>query len=122
MKLNEISTDKSLDILCELSVPLTTIAEDKELIKTIYQRTKVTEETSEEDKKILGTVQVAKNLKTIIPKLLKSYRQEIYEILSILNEKDVKEIKKQNIALTIKQFKDLLQDEELNGFFTSLLN
>jgi len=122
MKLNEISTDKSLDILCELSIPLTTIAEDKELIKAIYEKTKVTEKTSQEDKKILGTIQVAKNLKIIVPKLLKSYRNEVYEILSIINEKDIEEIKKQNIAITIKQFKDMLQDEELKGFFTSTLN
>jgi len=122
MKLNEISTDKSLDILCELSIPLTTIAQDKELVKAIYRRTKVTEKTSEEDKKVLGTIQVAKNLKIIIPKLLNSYRNEVYEIISIINEKNIEEIKKQNIAITIKQIKDIIQDEELISFFTSILN
>jgi len=122
MKLNEISTDKALDILCNLALPITTIAEDKELIKAIYKRTIVTKETSQEDKKVLGTMQVAKNCKTLIPGLFKTHRNEVYEILSIINEKDVEEIKKQNAVETFNQLKELLQDKELTSFFSSQLN
>lgn len=122
MKLNEIDTDKALDVLCDLTVPLTKIAEDKELIKAVYKRTLIDEKTSQEEKKILGTVQVAKNLKVIVPKLLKAHRQEVYEVLSIVNEKDINEIKKQSLVETVKQIKELVKDEELTSFFQSLLS
>jgi len=122
MKLNEISTDKALDILCELTLPLTKIAEDKELIKAVYKRTIVDEKTSKEDKKIIGTIQVAKNLKTIVPKIFKAHRSEMYEILSIVNEEEIEVIKKQNVIETIKQIKELVKDEELTSFFQSLLS
>lgn len=122
MRLNEISTDKALDLLCELTLPLTTIATDKELIEAIYKRTVVAKETTQSEKNIIGTMQVAKNLKVIIPKLLKTHKNEVYEVLAIINEKDVEEIKKQSLIETIKEVKELLQDEELKSFFTSMLS
>ena len=122
MKLNEISTDRALDILCDLTVPITTIAEDKELMKAMLERTTVDNEISKDERKVLGLMQVAKNAKVLVPKLLKEHRQEVYEILSIVNEKDIEEIRSQSPIMTISQIKELLQDEELTSFFSSQVN
>jgi len=119
MRLRDINNDKAMDILCDLTVPLATIGEDKELIKAMLKRITVGDKTSEEEKKALGFMQTVKNCKVLIPKLLKEHRSEVYEILSIINEKDIEEIRKQNPIMTINQIKELFQDEELISFFSS---
>jgi len=122
MRLKDISTDRALDILCDLTAPVTTIAEDKELIETMLARTTVDDKISKDERKVLGLMQVAKNAKVLVPKLLKEHRSKIYEILSIINEKSTEEIRSQSPIMTINQVKDLLQDEELTSFFTSQVN
>ena len=44
-------------------------------------------------------------------------KTEVFEILAIVQDKSVKEIKAMPFGETIKQLKELLQDTELIGFF-----
>jgi hypothetical protein len=44
-------------------------------------------------------------------------KEEVFNLLAIVQDKTVDEIKRQPFATTISQFKDLLQDNELLSFF-----
>lgn len=57
----------------------------------------------------------------VVPMILKSYRAEMYDILAIVFDKDVEEIKEQNLGKTINEIKELLSDEDFKGFFSAVL-
>ena len=54
-----------------------------------------------------------------LPILLKDYREEVFEFLSIWNDKSIDEIKEQPFGKTISDVKAIFDDEDLRGFFTS---
>lgn len=122
MKLSEISSNKMMDVLCDLVVPIATIAEDRQILEAFFERVTVDEGMSYKERKVLGIMQVAQNFKIIIPGLLRNHRNDVYEILSIINEKEIEEIKNQSPIETVKQVKELLEDEEFTSFFSSQLN
>lgn len=53
----------------------------------------------------------------LIMVLLKNYKNEVFDILSIICDKTVDEIKAQSIGATINSIKVLLQDEDFKSFF-----
>jgi len=120
MKFKEMSTDQALNVMCELVEPLTTIGSDKQLISAYYERTIVDKETTQKERSILGTIQVVKNCKTLIPKLLKDYRTEVYQVLSIINERPIEEIRNQPVITTMSQIKGLMEDSEFVDFSSQL--
>lgn len=119
MKLKEMSTDKTLDVLCDLVQPVSEIMEDKKLVEAFFKKATVDEKAKGSERKAIGLMQVAKNFKVFVPSLLKKHRNSVYEILSIVNEKPIDEIKKQSPIETINQIKELAQDEDLISFFSS---
>lgn len=118
MKLSELSTDRSLDVLCELTPYLTSIASDEELLAEIKRKVKLPEDATRTD---LISVGVDK-LNKIVPILLKQKRGDIYGILSVINETTVDEIGKQNVIKTMAQIRDLIKDKEFIDFFKSCVD
>lgn len=54
-----------------------------------------------------------------IPKLLQKNPNALYSILGEFSDKTAEEVAKQGIMVTINEIKELLQDEDIKGFFTS---
>lgn len=114
MKLSEFTTEQAADILCTLSDPVANIVGDKALMDEMNSKFDMEGKTVAE-----LYLFSAKKIATIVPILLKSHRDDLFEILATLNETDSEHIAKQNIIVTMKQIRDAVKDKELMDFFKS---
>src|SRR5690554_6568724 len=68
-----------------------------------------------------STEEVGKKAMVLVLKNLPTFKNEIYNIVSLICEKPVEDIKKQGLGETIMQFKaiydDIANDKELQSFF-----
>lgn len=121
MKFSELNTDKALDILCELAPSVANIVEDEKIINGL--RALIPEKWDKEDNTDgLSTVtHMAGGLVKLAPILLKLHREDVYSILSVLNEKPISEIANQSLTETRRQVQENLQDSELLDFFKSFV-
>lgn len=116
MKLSELSTDRALDVLCELTPCIYNITSDKEIVDSA---SKVIHADLSETSVYGQYLMIADRIVEILPMLLKNHRPDVYGILSILNEKPVSEIAAQPVRDTIRQVREAFQDEDLLSFFRS---
>lgn len=121
MKLSELSTDLALDVLCELTPHVSNIMEDEQIISAlsgILPKQQNGEQVEEQDG-LAFCFSMIGGLTKMAPVLLKTHRADVYNILSVMNEKTVEEISTQHITDTIRQLREVLQDNELLSFFKS---
>lgn len=117
MKLSELSTDKAADVLCELATYVGNITDDQEVVKTIG---KVVTPDAPVNQYGNYTMIVGRIVESI-PLLLKNHRKDVYGILSVMNERPVKEIAEQKLMETMRQVRKLFDDEEFSDFFKSFV-
>lgn len=115
MKLSQFSTDRAVDVLCELTPYVTNILSDTDLLAELRSALDVEDATTVAERFALLGQKFAK----IIPIILKGRKADVFSILGVLNEKSIEEIKAQNIILTMKQIRDISKDKELLDFFKS---
>ena len=115
MKISELSTDKALDVICEITPFVDEIATDEELISTIKEKVKLPEGATRADMLKIGADKINK----IVPIILKKRRSAVYGILAALNESSIEKISKQSMISTAKQIKEAVGDKELIDFFRS---
>ena len=115
MKISEFSTDKALDVICEITPFVDEIATDEELISTLKEKIKLPEGATRADMLRIGAEKVNK----IVPILLKKKRAAVYGILAAVNETTADKIGKQSMITTAKQIKEAVGDKELIDFFKS---
>ena len=123
MKLAELTTDRALDVLCELTPSVSNIIKDNEVINALSDAMPKQNDTDtgENDNSFAYGVRFVGEIGSIIPIMLKKHRADAYHILSVLNEKSVKEIARQPIFETMRQARDAFQDSELLSFFKSYM-
>lgn len=97
MKLSEFKNEKALDVLAEIIEPITEIVSDEEVKACIKEK-----------KKIRG-----------IAKAIKNHKKEIIYILAVLDDEPV-ETYEVNLATLPFKIMEILSDEVLNDFFTSV--
>lgn len=115
MKLSELSTDRALDVLCELTPYVSNVASDEALVSAVGKVVKPKDETN-----VYGAgLMLMERMGEIVPLLLKTHRPDVYGILSVLNEKSAAEIAAQPVGETVRQIKDVFCDSELLDFFKS---
>lgn len=115
MKLSELSTDKALDVLCELTPYISNIASDEAVVVAVGKVVDTGVDMNLFGKGLL----LVERLGEIIPALLKGHRADVYGILSVMNERSVQDIASQPVMDTIRQVMDLFRDEDLISFFKS---
>ena len=115
MKISELSTDKALDVICEITPFVDDIATDEELISTLKEKVKLPEGATRADMLKIGADKINK----IVPIILKKKRSAVYGILAALNESSIEKISKQSMISTAKQIKEAVGDKELIDFFKS---
>lgn len=115
IKIAELSTDRALDVLCELTPYVSNVASDEALVSAVGKVVKPKDETN-----VYGAgLMLMERMGEIVPLLLKTHRPDVYGILSVLNEKSTVEIAGQSVCETIRQIKDVFRDSELLDFFKS---
>lgn len=131
MKLSELSTDRALDVLCELTPCIANIMEDEQIVNGLDAiMPDRPSDAGESGEKKNGTNKIEQNgfvvgvqmmggLSKLAPVLLRNHRDDVYTILSVLNEKTTAEIAAQPVMDTIRQVREVLQDTELLSFFKS---
>ena len=114
MKLSQLTTERAADVLCELTPYIANITGDKSLLDELAKKF---------DSKGKSVAEfytfAAHKYATLVPILLKEHREDVFGVLSVLNETDLDKIAKQNIMKTMKQVRDLFQDKDLFDFFKS---
>lgn len=101
-----LSTDKAVDILIEITPYIADIINDSDLRKVI-------------DKYKKTPAKQIEYFAELIPMFLKKHREPVYIILAALNETTVEEIQSQSFAVTVNQIKEIANDKDLISFFTS---
>lgn len=117
MKLSEMSTDRALDVLCELTPAIANIVDDKDIISGLTDI--MPNESVKESDNLSYGVRIICGAGKLAPTILKTHRDDVYTILSVLNEKPVAEIAAQPVLDTIRQVREAFQDEDLLSFFRS---
>lgn len=112
MKLSELSNDKALDIICDITPYIGEIVEDKELIKLMAEKVKLKADATEQDFKEISIATGIKKALAFVPLLLKKHREEVYNILAIVNNKKIEEYREQKLVETIREIKDLVLDPD----------
>ena len=114
MKLSQLTTERAADVLCELTPYIANITGDKALLDELANKFDSKGKSAAE----LYTF-AAHKCATLVPILLKEHREDVFGVLSVLNETEPDKIAKQNIMETMKQVRDLFKDKELLDFFKS---
>lgn len=113
MKISELSTERAVDVLCEITPYVAKLTSDSDLLDTLKE--KIGPGKSVAEIYVYGANKIA----TLVPILLKNHSEDVFGLLSILNEMNVETVRKQNIIKTMQQIKELVQDKELVSFFKS---
>ncbi len=115
MKLSELSTDRALDVLCELTPYVSNIASDDAVVRAVGKIV----DTGDNINLYGKSLRLVERLGEIVPALLKDHRSDVYGILSVMNERPAAEIAAQKLVDTIRQVREVFQDEDLLAFFKS---
>ena len=114
MKLSDLTTDETLDVLCEITPCVERIVKDEDIISAIgkAQDTKGLTKT--------GILMVCmEKIGAIIPMLFKNHRTDLYYIIWAVNRVDPAQIAAQKLTVTLTQIDEIMHDEELLAFFRS---
>lgn len=114
MKISELTTERAADVLCELTPYIANVTGDKALLDELGKK------FDSKGKSVAELyIFAAHKYATLVPILLKDHREDVFGVLSVLNETEPEKIAEQNILSTMKQMRDLFQDKELLDFFKS---
>lgn len=112
MKLSELTTDETLDVLCEITPCVEHIVKDEQIFSAIGNAVKTDGMT-----KIGVLMAGVDRISSVVPVLLKTHRADVYGILASVNRVDVEKIAGQKLTDTLTQIYDMIHDEDLLRFF-----
>lgn len=118
MKISQLSTGQALDALCRLTPQISNILDDKAILDEIVALLPDKKKSEETDVYGSGFRMMA-GLGKLVPLLLRDHKEDVYCILSVLNEKEPEEIAAQELMETMSQLRELFTDRELMAFFKS---
>lgn len=111
MKISEMTNDQATEALIRLSVPFGNICDDDETMKLGEKYFK-----SREELPVIKAIGSA--LPQITAHLLKTHKEDVYEIIGALTFKSKSEVAKMNFKETLKILKESY-DDTLRDFFQS---
>lgn len=114
MKISDLSTDRALDVLCEILPNVNSICIDEELVEAVKKKiSKKFSELSRAEILLIG----AEKLTEIGLIALKKHRHDVLSILAAINGVEPEQVERQNIIKTMAMLRELAKDEELIAFF-----
>ena len=115
MKLSEMTTDRAMDVLCEITPCIANITADEELLAELRNAIDPKAVKTKAELMVNGVEKITK----LVPIVFKKRKTDVFGILAALNEKTVEEIGKQNIIATMAQVREVVKDKDLMDFFKS---
>ena len=116
MKISDLSTDRALDVLCEILPNVNSICIDEELVEAVKKKIgKKFSELSRAEILLIG----AEKLTEIGMIALKKHRHDVLSILAAINGVEPEQVERQNIIKTMAMLRELAKDQELIAFFRS---
>lgn len=115
MKLSEMTTDRAMDVLCEITPCIANIMADEELLEELRNAIDPKAVKTKAELMVKGVEKITK----LVPIVLKKRKTDVFGILAALNEKTAEEIGKQNIIATMAQVREVVKDKDLMDFFKS---
>ena len=115
MKLSEMTTDRAMDVLCEITPFIANITTDEELLAELRSAIDPKAVKTKAELMVKGVEKITK----LVPIVLKKRKTDVFCILAALNEKTAEEIGKQNIIATMAQVREVVKDKDLMDFFKS---
>lgn len=115
MKLSEMTTDRAMDVLCEITPCIANITADEELLAELRNAIDPKAVKTKAELMVNGVEKITK----LAPIVLKKRKADVFGILAALNEKTAEEIGKQNIIATMAQVREVVKDKDLMDFFKS---
>ena len=116
MKISDLSTDRALDVLCEILPNVNSICVDEELVEAVKKKiSKKFSELTRAEILIIG----AEKLTEIGLIALKKHRHDVLSILAAINGVEPEQVERQNIIKTMAMLRELAKDQELIAFFRS---
>ena len=115
MKLSEMTTDRAMDVLCEITPCIANITADEELLAELRNAIDPKAVKTKAELMVKGVEKITK----LAPIVLKKRKADVFGILAALNEKTAEEIGKQNIIATMAQVRVVVKDKDLMDFFKS---
>lgn len=115
MKLSEMTTDRAMDVLCEITPCIANITADEELLAELRNAIDPKAVKTKSELMVKGVEKITK----LAPIVLKKRKADVFGILAALNEKTAEEIGKQNIIATMAQVREVVKDKDLMDFFKS---
>ena len=115
MKLSEMTTDRAMDVLCEITPCIANITADEELLAELRNVIDPKAVKTKAELMVKGVEKITK----LAPIVLKKRKADVFGILAALNEKTAEEIGKQNIIATMAQVREVVKDKDLMDFFKS---
>lgn len=115
MKFSELETDRAMDVFCELVPYIENITSDKQLIDILKKKMNVTEKTTNAEKMSMAV----EKLNAIAPIILKKRKDDVLNIIAIINGKPLDEVKKQSIIKTMIDVREIIRDKDFVDFFKS---
>lgn len=112
MKLSQLTTDQTADALVTIAPEIETLLSDDALVEMCTN-------IKTPSGKVSGVFGAAQTIK-ILGYLLKEHRIATYRIVAAINQTSPEKIGNQMMMETIKQALELIFDQELMSFFTSL--
>lgn len=110
MKISEMTNDQATDAMVRISAALGFICEDEEMLSVI------------DDLQNMGNTPIVNAIPRILPKFaslaFRKHKDNLYEIIGALCQKNHKEVGKMNFKETIALIKESY-DDILRDFFTS---
>lgn len=114
MKLSELSTDAAASVLVSITPALSNILKDPDC------REKIGKKADLKDMSVIGIYAAGlEKINEIIPFLLQTHKADVYAVLAALNGTTAEKIAAQNILVTMRQVREIINDKDLIDFFKS---
>lgn len=107
MKLSEMSTEKLIDTMAEMTDYLGNIAEDEQMVGLF-------------NKIVDNEISIGLAVVKILQIGFKKHKEDICSIVAVVNQEDIEDVKKQNGLKTMIKAKEIFMDKEFINFFKEL--
>ena len=119
MKISELTTERAVDVLCEVSIYALNILSDKELLASLRMQLEGTDgDRTKAEMIAIASEKVAE----LIPLLLKKHKDDVFGIVAAVNGLTLEQVRQQKIIKTMTAIKEMAQDKDLIDFFKSCVS
>lgn len=119
MKLSQLTTKQALGKVLKLTPVIKELLGDKQLLAIWKRGYDIAPNSTAEEIEVAKSEASLNKVMDLLTYGIEKHETNIYKILSIMEDKTIKEIQSQPLSVTIMQLKELLEDKDFMGLFIS---